>query len=482
MRRERLLGMLLLLVLLLPIIVACGAPGGGTSTTDATSAPVANAMTAPSNDATIAADGTTAETATAAGGTQGATGGVNKVTIKLGTWAHVEESKELQTILDRLNAESQTYQIVQESSPAEYFTKLQTTLAAGTGPDVMWIDQDNLPAFAAKGALLDITDRLKADNSPAAALDDYFDVALERYTYDGKLYGLPWISMPVMLYVNLDAAKAAGLDEATINDWDWEDFRQACVAMTVDASGKNRSQEGFNAQDVKQYGFSVIPGWPPVQMWIWQAGGEVLTEDLKQSPIDTPEAVQGAQYLQDLVNKDQCTPAQTVITERGFGEMVGTGEVAMFMGGAADAMENKEGRRIKAFLLPKGPKNRDTWAWIGGTAINAATKNPDAAYEAFMDLTEAFHHWKAPAPRKSLANAEGIVAAQPYKQVSAENIVANMENLRAPRIFPGYPQWGTVFGERFVDPLVRGQAPAQDLASQARPLLEEVLAESAAGQ
>lgn len=403
-----------------------------------------------------------------------------KVTIKLATWAGVGEANELQQILDRLNAASTTYEIVQESSPAEYWTKLQTTIAAGTAADLMWVDQEHLQDFAQKGALLDITDRLKADTRPAANLDDYFESSLERYMYNGRVYGLPWIAMPVMLYVNLDYAEAAGYDPETINDWDWDTFREACVKMTLDANGKHPGEEGYDPTNVKQYGFSVVPGWPPVQMWIWQAGGEVISADLKTSPIDSPEAIQGAQYLADLINKYKCTPEQSVISERGFGEMMAAGQVAMFMGGAADDFERKEGVRIKAFLLPKGPQNRDTWAWIGGMSIYAQTKNPDVAYEAFMDLSQAIHEWKIPSPRKSLATREGIIKATPYKEISADNIIANMPNMRAPRIFPGYAQWATIFGERFVDPLVRGQATAAELAPQVRSLLEEVLAQATA--
>ena len=160
--------------------------------------------------------------------------------------------------------------------------------------------------------------------------------------------------------------------------------------------------------------------------------------------------------------------------------MMKAGQVAMFMGGAADDFERTEGKRFKAYLLPKGPKNRLTWAWIGGMSIYAQTKHPDVAYEAFMDLTQAIHEWKIPSPRKSLATREGIIKATPYKEVSADNIIANMPNMRAPRIFPGYAQWATIFGERFVDPLVRGQATAAELAPQVRPLLEEVLAQAAA--
>lgn len=422
--------------------------------------------------------------APAAGGEAAAEGqaaapAAGQVQVKLATWAGVDEANELQGIVDELNAASDTYQIVVESSPAEYWTKIQTTLAGGTAADLMWMDQEHLPDFAARDALLDITDRVAADDSPAADLEDYFEAAIERYTYQDRLYGLPWIAQPVMLYVNLDALEQAGYSEDDVNNWDWQAFQEACVAMTRDAAGNTPTDAGFDSGNVSQYGFSVVPGWPPVQMFIWQAGGEELSEDLTTSPIDSPEAVQGAQYVADLINVHKCTPAQSVISERGFGEMMKGGQVAMFMGGAADDFERTEGMRIKAFIVPEGPAGRQNWAWIGGMSINANTANPDVAYEAFVDLTDAIQHWKVPAPRKSLASAEAIVAATPYKEPSAENIVASLEFMQAPRIFPGFAQWATVFGERYVDPLVRGTGSAQDLAAQARPLLEQVLADSA---
>lgn len=407
----------------------------------------------------------------------GAAAPTGRVQVKLATWAGVDEANELQAIIDELNAASDTYEIVQESSPAEYWTKIQTTIAAGTAADLIWMDQEHLPDFAANETLLDITDRLQGDSRPAANLEDYFPSTLERYSYEGRVYGLPWIAMPVMLYVNLDMLEEAGYSEDEVNNWGWAEFAEACVAMTRDANGNSPGSAGFDATRVEQYGFSMVPGWPPVQMWIWQAGGEVLAPELTESPIDSPEAIQGAQYVADLVQSG-CTPAQSVISERGFGEMMKGGQVAMFMGGAADDFERTEGRRIKAYMLPQGPVNRATWAWIGGMSINANTRNADAAYDAFIDLSQAIQEWKVPAPRISLANAEGIVTATPYKEISAENIVANMENMQAPRIFPGYAQWATVFGERYVDPLVRGTNTPEELASQVRPLLEDLLPES----
>ncbi len=398
------------------------------------------------------------------------------VEIRLATWAGSEEANELQEILDELNAESDVYYITQESSPAEYYTNLQTQVAGGTAADLMWLDQDNLIDFAARGALLDLSDMIEGDDHAAADLAGYFETPLERFTYDGRVYGLPWISMPVMLYVNVDHMREIGVDPDEINDWTWDEFREAAIALTRDSEGRTPVDSGFDRDEIERYAFSMVPGWPPLQQWIWQAGGEELTEDLSASPIDSDEALTGAEFIYELLHEYHVAPSQSIIGDRGFDQMMRDGQVSMFMGGAADDLERNDEYEIRAFVLPAGPTgSRANWAWIGGMSIWEGTDHPEIAYEAFMDLTDAIHYWKVPSPRVDLANAETIVELQPHKVDSAENIITSLEHLRAPNLFPGFSEWATVFGERYVDPIVRGDDRPEEIASDVRAMLEDIL-------
>ncbi|MEW6227930.1 MAG: sugar ABC transporter substrate-binding protein [Bacillota bacterium] len=398
----------------------------------------------------------------------------SKVKIRLATWAGVEEAKELQAILDQLNAKSSTYEIVQESSPAEYMTKLTTTLAAQTGADLFWIGQEFVPSFAQKGTLMDITEPLKSSKHPAARLDDYFPASLERFTYEGKVYGLPWINQPVMLFANLDLfdkAKLAYPDQT----WDWDKFLAAAKALTLDKNGKHPDDKGFDPENVLQWGFT-LNGWPPVQMFIWQAGGDVISPDFKSCPVDSPEAIKGAQFYVDLINKYHVAPSLSIIRDRGFDTMYRNQQVAMFMGGAADDLDYKPTFRSQAFMIPKGPSGkRASFVWIGGMAINSKTKHPDAAFEAFLDLSDAIHHWKVVPPRKSLATKEMLLKLKPEKKHSFDAIVAAMEDTRGFRIFPNYAEWDSIFWNQFADPLINGRGTAEQLAKRVRPLLEKTL-------
>ena len=394
-----------------------------------------------------------------------------KVTIRLATWAGVNEAKELQQILDQLNAKSTTYTIVQESNPAEYVTRLTTQLAGGGGPDLFWIAQEYVPSFAQRGVLMDITDRLKRANHPAAQLNDYFEPVLERFTYQGRIYGLPWISQPVVLFANLDLFDKAGVpypDET----WDWDKFLEAAKKLTVDANGKHPGEPGFDPDKVVRWGFT-LNGWPPIQMFIWQAGGEDISADLKSSPIDTPQAIRGAQFYIDLMRKYHVAPPLSIIRDRGFDTMYRNQQVAMFMGGAADDLDYAVNFRSQAFLIPKGPSGRRySFTWIGGMAINAKTAHPDVAFQAFLDLSDAIHHWKVVPPRKSLATVEAMTKLRPEKAHSMATIAKAMEDTRTFRIFPNYAEWSDIFWNQYVDPLLNGRGTPEELAPRVRRLLE----------
>lgn len=92
-------------------------------------------------------------------------GAQEKVQIRLGTWAAVEEATELQVVLDAVNAEATDFEIISEPQPSDYYTKLQTTIAGGTAPDLFWLSQEYVAGYASLGAVLDISDRLEAGRS-----------------------------------------------------------------------------------------------------------------------------------------------------------------------------------------------------------------------------------------------------------------------------------------------------------------------------
>ncbi|HYJ12431.1 MAG TPA: sugar ABC transporter substrate-binding protein [Thermomicrobiales bacterium] len=387
-----------------------------------------------------------------------------KTQIRLGTWAAVDEANELQAVLDEVNAAAEDFEIISEPQPADYYTKLQTTIAGGTGPDLFWLSQEFVAGYADLGAILDISDMLEADDTPAADLSDYFEPILKTAQYDGKTFGLPWISQPVMLYYNVKMFEEAGIDPPD-ESWDWAKFQETAAALTDTAAGV--------------YGTS-FNSWPPIHMFIWQAGGETITPERDACPIDTEEAIAGAQFYADIIYKEEYAAPEAVIAEQGFGEMMKAGKVGIFYGGAADDLDyaykkDPANAEIRMALVPSGPASRATFAWTASTVINAEAENPEIAYKALVALTEGIHHWKIVAPRQSLANEETIAEAQPDKAESAAIIVQAMNDMRTINIIPEQAEWDITFSEEYQTPLFFDEGTAEELAPEVRPMLEDLL-------
>lgn len=387
------------------------------------------------------------------------------VTFRLTTWAGEGESKELQElVLDKINAAQKEFKIVHEAAPADYYTKLQTSLAGGTGADFMWLSQEYVAGYASRGALLDLTDVLKGIDAPTAKIERYFKDVANTALYQSKVYGLPWISQPVVLYYNpklFDAAKITYPDDT----WDWATFAKNAKALTKG----------------DQYGFSAN-GWPPLHMFIWQAGGEVISPDLKSSPIDSPEAIMGEEFYKSLIFNKSCCPTEDTLAEQGFSEMFKAGKVAMFMGGASDTFESADGTAldIRAAVVPKGPKSRTSFAYTASTVVNAKVKNPELAAKALVALTDGIQHWKIVSPLTDLATADVVKASFPQKwqaqkgqQVDA--IIAATKDMRSFNIVPRQQEWDDLFWREFQDLLYHNKGSAADLAKAARPKLEAVL-------
>lgn len=393
------------------------------------------------------------------------------VTIRLGTWAGVDEAAELNAILDDINANNTGFQIVQEPQPADYYVQMQTQLAGGTAPDLMWMDQDHM-ALAADGSFLPLTECV-ADAPAASAGDvaDYYPGVLQTAYQGDVLYGLPWIAQPVVVYFNRGLFDAAGIDYPQAG-WTWDDFTAAATALTVDTDSDGA---------VDQWG-TVMNGWPPPQIFIWQAGGDVISEDLTTAPIDSPEALEGLDFYLNTAYNAAVAPSAETISEQGFGEMFKAGKIGMFMGGAADDLDRVEGLDVGVAPVPANPTTGDntTFAWTASTVINANTANPEEACAALLAVTEGIQSWKIVSPRISQANVEHLVSSEPRKEANAQALVDAAQNMRAFTIIPNYLEYTDTLWSQYFNPLLNKETdltPAE-LAEEVRFELEDLLAEN----
>lgn len=387
----------------------------------------------------------------------------DKVKVTLSTWVGVDEAKELQAVIDKVNAAATDYQIISNPIPQDYYTQIQTQLAGGSGSDLLWLDQDHIASFADSGILLDISDRVaKADKASAANLSDYFPGVLQTAQVGGKTFGLPWIAQPVILYYNKTMFDTAGIKYPD-DSWTWQTFKDAAAKLTLTTNGK-----------ITQYG-TVFTGWPPLDMFVWQAGGNLISADRASSPIDSPEVQQAVDFYTSILYNEKYAPSEATIKDRGGNDQFKAGQVAMAFGGAADDLDRAPGLKVGVSRVPMGPKSRATFSWTASMVINAQSKNPDQAYAALVALTDGIQHWKVMAPRMSLATADVITSSDPRKKDSAAVIVAAAADMRALTTIPRQLEWEDMFWKEFQDPVYHAKSKSGDIAAKVRSDLEALL-------
>jgi len=172
-------------------------------------------------------------------------------------WGAAQELRELkERVVGPVNAEAEDFRVELVHIPSDYRTKLCTMIAGGTPPELFYLSQEYVATFAAQGALLDLTELVAQDGRGACDLKQYYPSVLAQYRHGGRLYGLPWIAQPVVLYCNARLFRQGGV-ALPDRSWGWQEFVQAAKALTRDTDRDGR---------IDQWGF-IVNGWPPVRMW-----------------------------------------------------------------------------------------------------------------------------------------------------------------------------------------------------------------------
>ena len=180
----------------------------------------------------------------------------------------------LQAIVDAFEADNPTITVEVTTLPyGDYFTALQTDLAAGNIADVVDSNYDFFPQLVAAGALAPLE-----ISNPGA----YRESLVEAYSSGGVSYGLPSSFSAVVLYYNADLFDQAGLDYPT-SDWTWADEKAAAEAITAlgdDVWGSH--------QPVSFYEFYKV---------LEQNGESFLSADGTSVAFNTPGGIEAAKWL-----------------------------------------------------------------------------------------------------------------------------------------------------------------------------------------
>lgn len=353
------------------LVSACGAPAATPSPTDV---PAAAAPTAAAAAPTAAAAATAAPTTAAPAALSG----------RLQWYASLSPELEpvYKAMIDSFNADHPEVAVEGIYVPFannEFNTKLNTLIASGQMPDVVWAlgGQANTPidvtTFAGKGLAADIS-ALQAE----IPTSDIYEGLLTPVTIDGKLTGIPFEFNNFLLWYNKDLFDAAGVaypDES----WTWQDILEQGEQLTV-----------RDGNITTQYGYA-FPSFDFEWMfYMWQAGGDVVNEAGDKVLFDTPEGREAFRFFEELYQTRKIAPIFGSGDETGF-ESLGTGKIAMEEHGNFRFNAYRKGMvegqyRLGSTLLPQGPANRANIQRVNAWIVSQASQNPEAARALALHL------------------------------------------------------------------------------------------------
>jgi len=343
--------------------------------------------------------------------------------------------------------------------------KLTISFAGGVAPDVFQVGAEYVGGLAYRGMAQPLDDYVARWGQAI----DYYPASWSTCLYQGKVYGLPYLSAPRVLIYRKDLLSKAGFNHPPDT---WEELAQAAQRMTV-KRGSVFEMAGMN----------VPVSWQIFVEFLWENGGEILSEDGTHSMLDSPEAVEALQFYVDLYRKYQVCPTA--------GMPVAGGQIPVFASQRA-AMEimNQFGiynvKKYAPELLPNvgiAPtplrKQRVISVYTDWLAMSPQSKHKDLAWELMTFLMEpenlaAYNStlFFIP-PRRSAVKVAGFMQQNPQLQ----QFVSLMDSYG--RSLPAIPEWfeiRTGLQSAISAAIYQTKTPEQALRDYSREL-DELLAE-----
>lgn len=196
----------------------------------------------------------------------------------------------LQDIVDEFNASQTEYHVntVTQADYTETYEKLQAGIAGGNAPDAALLVVDNASYLSDKNLVADITPFTDADSE--FQKDDYVGVFFNQgYDESGKLFAMPAYGSTQVLYYNMEAFEAAGIDAVSIKTW--QDLEAAA--------------EKIAALDEYEVGWEPMWGSGNLIDASLSNGGTIFSEDGKTVTINSEEWVEVWEAFRSWIHEDQ---------------------------------------------------------------------------------------------------------------------------------------------------------------------------------
>ncbi len=260
---------------------------------------------------------------------------------------------------------------------ANYRDRVVALIAAGTVPDVLNIDMNDIMSFGDERFLHDLTPLVQ--KTPGFQVQRLAPPILDTYMVDGKLFAAPNLANPSVYVFNTDLFDQAGLGYPTElyrkDAWTWSAFRDIAKKLTRKESDGRFAVKGASIH---------LP-----RTWLFANGGSEFDDTKRPTKTfyDGELGLQTVQFLQSMMWEDDAAAIYgSLASQIGANDVKGfaQGKVGMasrWFSSVPDFCQVASNVGLVPYPKGPGPQGRYTTdLGMFGMAISKQTRDLDAAW------------------------------------------------------------------------------------------------------
>ena len=230
----------------------------------------------------------------------GCTKSTNKTVISFSSWGSISEVAIIKKIISEYEKNNPNIKINFIHIPQNYYPKIHLLFASNTEPDVIFINNLNLPTYESK------LENLNNYINP----EEYYKQSIDGLSYKGEILAFPRDISNLVLYVNTDILPLPK------ESWTIEDLLSSAQKITT----QNR------------YGISFENGIYWNLPYINYFGGRII-DNTGKSIVNSPESKKGIDFYINLRDKYKVAPQKNNVGSSTLAQMFLDKKIGMYLSG-----------------------------------------------------------------------------------------------------------------------------------------------------
>ncbi|MBZ4673029.1 MAG: transporter substrate-binding protein [Deferribacteraceae bacterium] len=284
------------------------------------------------------------------------------VTINFTYWAGAGgESDAFDILVEKFQNENPNIKINKQGGAfKDFYTKLETRIAAGDAPDVTRIQYQQIGRYATSGTLMDLTKKLPDDYSK-----DFNQALWNAVTYKKSIYAIPHHTDTLAVFYNKTYFDKLGIKvpQKLEDAWTIDEF----LSIAKRVKDETDAKYGLAINWTNSNGYRWLP-------FLYQKGGAVLSEDLTKVTIDSPEAIEAIKLVSTIFKEELAAPGTSVKGTENVNNLFATGVIGMLVTGNWMIPYYEKNMTNYEFGVTYMPKDKAMASDLGGNALAVLKK------------------------------------------------------------------------------------------------------------